>query len=124
MFQVEADEFGTFFTFFFQQIAVCGVSIFWGAFSAEWCARLSGASATTRSAEAVANIVFALAPAFACGVLLRSRLPHFANSGRFVWLLPATLVAVGLRAPPSAVESSETFRNSCSRVMALRGSGR
>jgi len=96
MFQTEIEEGSSFLAFFLQQVGVCVASVFWGAISAEWLAHLSGLGPAGSLTEAVGNIASGLGLAFLFGRLLRSRLPHFTYSGRWVWLLPGTLLAAGL----------------------------
>lgn len=95
MFQTEIEE-GSFVGFFLQQVGVCVASVFWGAISAEWLARLGGLGSSGSLAEAIGNVGSGLGLAFLLGRLSRSKLPRFVLSGRWVWLLPSAFFVAAL----------------------------
>lgn len=93
MFQTDVDEGPSFPAFFLQQLAVCVAGVIWGAVSGECLAQLNGLGSVGAVVEAAGNITSALGAAFILGRMARSKLPSFAYSGRWVWLLPSVLMA-------------------------------
>ncbi len=96
MFQTEIQGDSSFLAFFLQEVGMVLSSALWGALCGNVLAHLTGPSPAGRLVEALGTIALGLTPTFLVGVLFGSRFPHFAYSGRWVWLLPTALFLIAL----------------------------
>jgi hypothetical protein len=94
VFETEVHEDRSVVAFGAQQLGVWIASVIWALITVSLPVWLSQFGPVARTFEAGSIIGLAFAPAYFCGRLIHGRYPHFALSGRWIWLLPSGLMAL------------------------------
>ena len=89
MFETEIHEDRSVVAFLIQQLAVWIISVIWALITASLPVWLSQFGPVARMFGAASVIGLASAPAFFGGRLIQYSYPHFAVSGRWVWVVPS-----------------------------------
>lgn len=93
MFETEVHEDRSVVAFAVQQLGVWIISVIWALITVSLLVWLSQFGPVARMIEAASAIGLAFAPGFSGGRLIQSKYPHFAVSGRWVWVLPCIFVS-------------------------------
>jgi hypothetical protein len=93
VFETEVHEDRSVFAFGSQQVGIWIGSVVWAFITVSLPVWLSQFGPVARVVEAISVIVLAFGPAFFYGRLIQAKYPHFAGSGRWVWLLPCIFMS-------------------------------